>query len=144
MDIHNSDSFSKPFDYASGKTGERFQNPLWQVTEFFFGKHFKESVAEVKAFGDVIVKNAVESRQIKRLMDEKSIASDQTFDLLTGSLINSLLDTVDDHQVVADAALNYLSAGEPPDLATFQIVSDACRTRYHCPSIDLDLLSAYA
>lgn len=110
MDIHNTDPFSMSFDYASGKTGERFQNPLWQVTEIFFGKQFRDSVAKVKAFGGVIVESAVESRQNKHSV---SASDDKTFDTISGSLINSLLDSIDDHQMVADAALNYLSAGEP-------------------------------
>jgi hypothetical protein len=112
MDIHNSDPFSMSFDYASGKTGERFQNPLWQITEIFLGKQFRDSVAKVKAFGNVIVTNAVKSRHTKS--SESAIVSsrdDKTFDAISGSLINSLLDSIDDHQMVADAALNYLSAG---------------------------------
>ena len=112
MDIHNSDPFSRSFDYASGKTGERFQNPLWQITEVFFGKQFRDSVARVKAFGDVIVKSAVMSRQSKGLVTSKDSADYETFETISGSLINSLLDSIDDPQMVADAALNYLSAGK--------------------------------
>jgi len=100
------------FDYASGKTGERFQNPLWQITEIFFGKRFKDSVAKVKAFGNVIVTNAVKSRQAKGSASAAvSSKDDKTFDAISGSLINSLLDSIDNPQMVADAALNYLSAG---------------------------------
>lgn len=112
MDIHNTDPFSMSFDYASGKTGERFQNPLWQITEIFFGKQFRDSVAKVKAFGDIIVKNAVSSPQSKDSVSANVSLDDKTFDTISGSLINSLLDSIDDHQMVADAALNYLSAGE--------------------------------
>ncbi|KAG0651442.1 Cytochrome P450 86B1 [Hyphodiscus hymeniophilus] len=111
MDIHNSDSFSKSFDYASGKTGERFQNPLWQITEIFFGRKFRDSVLKVKAFGDIIVKNAVNSRQKLNSGSAAASSEDKTLDAISGSLINSLLDSIDDHQMVADAALNYLSAG---------------------------------
>jgi hypothetical protein len=110
MDIHNTDPFSMSFDYASGKTGERFQNPLWQITEMFFGKQFRDSVARVKSFGDVIVSSAVKARQSKKSAIA-SVPRDKTFDAISGSLINSLLDSIDDHQMVADAALNYLSAG---------------------------------
>ncbi|KUJ12289.1 cytochrome P450 [Mollisia scopiformis] len=106
LDIHNSDPFSKSFDYASGATGKRFQNPLWQITEIFFGEEFRDSVARVKAFGSMLVANAVEARKTENVVEKKT-----SFGQMSGSLINSLLDTIDDHQMVADAALNYLSAG---------------------------------
>jgi hypothetical protein len=108
MEIHNSDPFSKAFDYASGKTGERFQNPMWQLTEMFCGGHFKESLLKVKAFGSILVASAIESRKRKENLDQ----SGSSLDNISGSLINSLLDSIDDHQMVADAALNYLSAGK--------------------------------
>lgn len=110
MDIHNSDSFSKSFDYASGATGERFQNPLWQVTEIFSGGKFRKSVLGVKAFGSEIVANAVLSRQNKAPTARVNHSVEDIG--ISGSLINSLLDSIDDHQIVADAALNYLSAGK--------------------------------
>jgi len=108
MDMHNSDAFSSAFDFASGKTGERFQNPLWQVTELFMGSQFRKAVREVRSFGAAIVANAVASRQSNRDIDTQSKMSKA----MSGSLVYSLLDSIDDHQVVADAALNYLSAGE--------------------------------
>ncbi|KAN0119975.1 cytochrome P450 [Hyaloscypha variabilis] len=107
VEIHNSHPFSKAFDYASGATCERFQNPLWPVTEIFFGSEFKKAVAQVKAFGSMIVSNAIQAKQSKdRLTNIDSSSGD-----MSGSLINSLLESIDDHQMVADAALNYLSAG---------------------------------
>jgi hypothetical protein len=112
MDVHNSDPFSVSFDYASGKTGERFQNPLWQITEIFLGSRFRESVAKVKAFGSEIVFKAVKARQGTGQETETSDEVSKTFEGISGSLINSLLDSIDDHQMVADAALNYLSAGK--------------------------------
>ncbi|KAE9380593.1 cytochrome P450 [Stipitochalara longipes BDJ] len=107
VEIHNSHPFSKAFDYASGATCERFQNPLWQVTEIFFGGKFKKSVAQVKAFGSMIVSNAIQSKQSKK----RETSVDLSLGDMSGSLINSLLESIDDHQMVADAALNYLSAG---------------------------------
>jgi cytochrome P450 len=101
MEMHSADKFSQSFEYASGATGERFQNPLWQVTEIFTGSRFRKSIAEVKRFGAEIVTNAVNARA------SKSHASEWA----TGSLIHSLLDSISDQQMVADAALNYLSAG---------------------------------
>jgi hypothetical protein len=107
MNIHNSDPFSKSFDFASGATGKRFQNPLWQITEIFLGREFRESVARVKAFGSMLVANAVEARKVEQNAESKT-----SFGQVSGSLINSLLDSIDDQEMVADAALNYLSAGE--------------------------------
>jgi cytochrome P450 len=107
MEIHNSHPFSRSFDYASGATGERFQNPLWQITEIFFGGEFRKSVARVKAFGSMLVANAVHARESKETAKKEGFS----FGAISGSLINSLLDSIDDHQMVADAALNYLSAG---------------------------------
>ncbi|PVH87676.1 cytochrome P450 [Cadophora sp. DSE1049] len=105
MDIHNSDPFSKAFDYASGATGQRFQNPLWQISEIFLGERFRDSVAQVKAFGSMIVANAIQTRK------NKTTETDSALDVMSGSLINSLLDSIDDQDMVADAVLNYLSAG---------------------------------
>ncbi|PBP21902.1 Cytochrome P450 [Diplocarpon rosae] len=107
MDIHNSDPFSKAFDYASGATGERFQNPLYQITEILLGAKFRSSVRRVKAFGSEIVARAIQSRKSKANGCQK----DPTIATISGSLINSLLDSIDDEDMVADAALNYLSAG---------------------------------
>lgn len=116
MDMHESDPFSQAFDFASGATGERFQNPLWQFTEIFLGSQFRKSVKEVQRFGAAIVSNAVKARKTKGngiVLPAAAINSEKSFDGISGSLINSLLDSIDDPQVVADAALNYLSAGMP-------------------------------
>lgn len=111
MEIHNSDPFSKAFDYASGATGQRFQNPLWQISEIFLGDKFRDSIAQVKAFGSMIVANAIQTRK------NKTTETESALDLMSGSLINSLLDSIEDQDMVADAALNYLSAGEQMLLA---------------------------
>lgn len=146
MDIHNTDPFSIAFDYASGKIGERFQNPLWQITEVFFGKQFKDSVAKVKAFGNVIVANAVKSRNIETSARATiSSRGNEAFDEISGSLINSLLASIDDHQTVADAALNYLSAGELVKTAQIRSLSlTNYRKRHNSTSLDMDVLSAHA
>jgi len=111
--MHESDSFSLAFDYASGATGERFQNPLWPVTEMIFGNRFRDSVKEVKRFGLTIISNAVKSRENKDVVNKSATLNydADSFEGISGSLINSLLDSIDDQHVVADAALNYLSAG---------------------------------
>ncbi|ESZ92523.1 cytochrome P450 [Sclerotinia borealis F-4128] len=107
MDMSSGDPFSLAFDYASGATCERFQNPLWPITEMVFGGRFRSSIAKVKAFGTEIVSNAVKARQEQ----DKKCTKSSSLEAISGSLINSLLDSIDDHQMVADAALNYLSAG---------------------------------
>lgn len=113
MEMHNTDPFAASFDYASGKTGERFQNPLWSITEILFGKKFRQSVARVRAFGSVIVANAIQSGNTEVATSATtSLEGDEAVDETAGSLINSLLAAIDDHQLVADAALNYLSAGK--------------------------------
>jgi len=144
MDVHNSDPFSQSFDYASGKTGERFQNPFWQLTEIFFGSHFRNSVANVKDFGSVIVANAVKFRTDKKIDKAVSMGDSKTFEGISGSLINSLLDSINDHEMVADAALNYLSAGKLLYLGIPSASLNITRKRYHSPSIDLDVLSSHA
>lgn len=111
MEMHHSDSFSKAFDFASGATGERFQNPLWQITEVFLGGKFRASVKKVKAFGSEIVAKAITTKKEKD--DSKATLSgfNQDEDVMSGSLVNSLLESIGDHQMIADAALNYLTAG---------------------------------
>jgi cytochrome P450 len=103
MDMHASDAFSQAFDYAAGVTSRRFQNPAWRLTELFTGRKFRRALADVHAFGASIVEAAA----------EQGISGDATDDA-TGSsatLMQSLLLTISDPRIVADAALNYLSAG---------------------------------
>ena len=101
--------FSKSFDFASGATGDRFQNPFWRLKEFFLGASLRKALYDVKLFGQNIVSAAIQKRQgiDGPSKDDKAKKSDP----LRNNLINSLLDHIDDHQVVADAAMNYLSAG---------------------------------
>jgi len=112
MEMHADDNFSKSFDFASGATAERFQNPLWPITEIFFGANFRKCVAVVKTFGRRIVASAVHDRQIQKDRDEGTIVGEESkLDQISGSLIQSLLDAIPDQNTVADAALTYLSAG---------------------------------
>ena len=100
MDMPASLPFSKSFDFASGATGERFQNPFWKLKEFILGVPLRRAVFEVKTFGNSIVSAAIQKR-----------GNRENSDPLKNNLINSLLDHIDDNEVVADAAMNYLSAG---------------------------------
>lgn len=108
MDIPASLPFSKAFDLASGAIGDRFQNPFWKIKEFVIGAPLRRAFSEVKHFGDKIVSSTVEKRARSNLTKDQSV---KEVDPLQDNLINSLLDHIPDHRVVADAAMNYLSAG---------------------------------
>ena len=110
MDIPSSLPFSRSFDYASGAIGNRFQNPFWRLTELLFGRQLSHAVAEVKRFGGVLVSAAAERRSnVVDCTDAGGLPFKR--DDLRTNLIDSLLDHIDDKGVVADAAMNYLSAG---------------------------------
>lgn len=113
MEMHADDDFGVAFDHASGATAERFQNPLWQATELLFGSRFRKSVALVKAFGNRIVEGAMREPKTENqaLVATTDRPASVRKPLMEGSLIHSLLDTLEDKTLVADAALNYLSAG---------------------------------
>lgn len=115
--MHADDDFARAFDHASGGTAERVQNPLWRITEVFFGAGLRRSISVVKAFGRSIVDSAVDDRE-KGLAGANSTelpsgdsGSCERLDQISGSLIQSLLDSLGDREMVSDAALNYLSAG---------------------------------
>lgn len=112
--MHGDDEFTLAFDHASGGTAERVQNPLWRIKEIFFGARLRRSVAIVKAFGKRIVDSAVEDRmkgQSAIAATNNESESDERLGQISGSLIQSLLESLGDRDMVADAALNYLSAG---------------------------------
>ena len=110
MDMPASLPFSKAFDFASGAIGDRFQNPFWKFKEFIWGTPLRKAVQEVKRFGNQIVSTAVSKRVEAKVKGTEDLA--RGISPLQGNLIDSLLDHISDHQVVADAAMNYLSAGE--------------------------------
>ncbi|EPE04978.1 cytochrome p450 [Ophiostoma piceae UAMH 11346] len=124
MEMHADDDFTMAFDFASEKTTERFQNPLWPVTETVSGlfsrvggaAELRRSLAIVKAFGRRIVSTAVADKQTHHghpgsIGKDKERTSADKVEEVSGSLIHSLLESISDQDVVADAALNYLSAG---------------------------------
>ncbi|TEA11427.1 Cytochrome P450 86B1 [Colletotrichum sidae] len=113
MEMHADDPFSMAFDYASGATAERFQNPMWFVSELFTGSRLRKSISTVKSFGQEIVSRAVTDREAGgRKPDVTTMGeADDRLGRISGTLIQSLLDSIGDQQLVADAALNYLSAG---------------------------------
>jgi cytochrome P450 len=106
MDIDASSPFSKAFDYSSDQIGLRFQNPLYFITEIFTGSNFQKALLEVKSFGEQIVNNA-KQRRSHQAFTSLIENSEPEF----GSLIDSLMETFSNPHIVADAALNFLSAG---------------------------------
>ncbi|KAK5274132.1 hypothetical protein LTR96_000732 [Exophiala xenobiotica] len=120
MEISASSPFSKAFDHASSHVGLRFQNPLYRLTELFTGADFRSSLAEVKRFGRQIVANARKRRSraaFESLITDNPLSdpSGPSF----GTLIDSLIEAFADPQVVADAALNFLSAGRDTTAQSF-------------------------
>ncbi|KAK4150572.1 cytochrome P450 [Chaetomidium leptoderma] len=112
MEMHADDEFSQSFDFASGATAERFQNPLWNITERVTGAKLRKSISIVKEFGRRIVARAVQDRNDQQTKHGTTTSSpDNKLDQISGSLIQSLLDAISDKEMVADAALTYLSAG---------------------------------
>lgn len=103
MEMSTDMSFSKAFDYASGVTADRFTNPLWPVLELFIGPKFQSSLKEVKAIG----RSIVDSAQKRRSTGKRQESDEDT----PTHLVDSLLDHIDDPQIVAEAATNFLSAG---------------------------------
>jgi cytochrome P450 len=76
------------------------------VTELLFGARFRKALVLVKAFGGRIVEKA--TRDSEHPTRDAEVARKPSTE---GSLIQSLLDALGDQTLVADAALNYLSAG---------------------------------
>ncbi|KAK4643268.1 hypothetical protein QC761_0066060 [Podospora bellae-mahoneyi] len=113
MEMHFSSPFSSSFDHASGCTAQRFQNPLYPLTEFFFGHKFRQSISTVKKFGLEIVSRAMRDAKSISCSPPPSTSPDsEKLDSISGSLIQSLLSAIPDSpSTVADAALTYLSAG---------------------------------
>ena len=107
MDLDSEHPFSQAFDYASDQIGRRFQNPLYPVTEFLFGTKLHQSLAEVEKFGSGIVAKA--RRERSNLAFESLITNDEP---IFDTLIDALLEALRYPKVVADSALNFLSAGK--------------------------------
>ena len=110
MDMHSSDPFSKAFDFASGCITDRFTNPCWKLKELLFGRRLRKDIQDVKKFGQQIVLASLEKRITKKAVFQSSTVEDG--DSPPSNLINALLDNINDHQQVADAAMNFLSAGK--------------------------------
>ena len=133
MEIDASSPFSKAFDHASSQIGLRFQNPLYRISELLTGSSFRASLVEVKRFGKQIVtearkrraKEAFESLVIndpeeeKKLKQAREEGKHDGEGLGFGTLIDSLIESLADPTIVADAALNFLSAGRDTTAQSF-------------------------
>ncbi|KAI0830406.1 cytochrome P450 [Hypoxylon sp. FL0890] len=112
MEMHADDDFTIAFDYASGATTERFQNPLWFITEPIIGLRFRRALHTIRTFGHKIVDSAVNANDKGRHERPSPESNSDRLDEVSGSLIQSLLEVFgDNRKLVSDAALNYLSAG---------------------------------
>ncbi|KAL9109032.1 MAG: hypothetical protein Q9227_006272 [Pyrenula ochraceoflavens] len=107
MEIPASSPFTTAFEYCSGKTGERFQNPLYYLTELLTGFRFRESLSEVRQFGEAIVAKADERQRQSHL----KTSADSGKEVSYGRLLDAFLDILGERKLVQDAALNFLSAG---------------------------------
>lgn len=114
MEIDASSPFSLAFDYASDHIGLRFQNPLYRLTEIFTGSHFRSALIEVKQFGKQIVRNA-RSRRSKEAFETLYTKEEPQFD----TLIDALMEAFPNPEIVADSALNFLSAGRDTTAQSF-------------------------
>lgn len=107
MDIDASLPFSAAFDFTSEAIARRFQNPFWRISELITGARLRASIAQVKHFSRKIVLSALAKRNSATQLKEDPVKAGPT----RQNLIDNLLDQIADHQIVADAAMNYLSAG---------------------------------
>ncbi|KAI1001800.1 hypothetical protein K3495_g6404 [Podosphaera aphanis] len=108
MEMHHTDQFTQDFDFVSEVTEERFQNPFWRIKEFFLGNEFRRAAANVANYGALIVSNVSNSRK----NNETILPPDDGVESSSGTLIDSLMDVIDDKKIVADAALSFLTAGK--------------------------------
>lgn len=144
MDISASLPFSKAFDFASGAIARRFQNPFWKITEAMWGAQLRSSLAEVKRFSRTIVSSAICRREKTARVSTKEPTA--TVETMRDNLIDALLNHIEDHQVVADAAMNYLSAGShrhPVSSEKEESLRNP-RQRHNSTIHDLDFIPALA
>jgi hypothetical protein len=147
MEMRPEKEFTEAFEYASGKSADRVQNPLWFITETFFGAKMRQSLRIVRRFGQEIVAKAVNDRSNLNSSDsEAKSEKDGKLEEVSGTLIQSLLDALNDEKVVADAALNYLSAGRshPLEMHKKNVADFGCRERHNSADTHLDFLRAHA
>ncbi|RSM03130.1 hypothetical protein CDV31_010614 [Fusarium ambrosium] len=105
-EMHANDEFTTAFDHASAEIAKRFQNPLWRWTELITGGKLTESVRVIRRYGQDLVAQTIKKRKVKD--GPANLEGNNT----ASNLIETLLDSLGDQELVADSALNYLSAGK--------------------------------
>ncbi|KAM5350745.1 hypothetical protein ACJ41O_007250 [Fusarium nematophilum] len=102
MEMHATDDFTVAFDYASTEIARRFQNPLWVLREAITGSKLRRAVQTMKTYGRYLVSHAA------------SIGGhgEATGSSTSENLVDLLFENLGDEALVADSALNYLSAGK--------------------------------
>ena len=149
MDMQSSGSFFSAFEYASSATGRRFQNPLWKITEFLFGWRLRQALVEVKQFGRKMVKESMhhdsglqQSGSTPKEPHPSTAGLEASSDPAAGSLIGALISDIQQPDLIADSALNFLSAG----IYLFPLMNSSLlmsnRTRHHSSGTHMDLLHA--
>lgn len=108
-------AFTAPFERASSVTQDRFTNPLYAITEKLlpYGRRFKGDVACVKSFGERLVRTM--SERLKEEEEGKTEVEAEQADMRNGLLLRELVKEYgknDDYGFLADACLNFLTAGE--------------------------------
>lgn len=84
------------------------------MTEFLFGSKLHDALDEVKRFGRNIVMKAKKQRSMEAF-ESLMTNEEPIFD----TLIDALIETFRDPQIVADSALNFLSAGKDTTAQSF-------------------------
>ncbi|KAJ9123985.1 hypothetical protein QFC22_000777 [Naganishia vaughanmartiniae] len=115
-------AFTAPFERASTVTQDRFTNPLYRFTERLFpsGRRFQRDVAEVKAFGERLVRSMSERIKAEEEgeIETPGVDGSQGADGSTigqGLLLRELVKEHgqgDNYRFLADACLNFLTAGK--------------------------------
>lgn len=87
---------------------------MYPLTELLYGSKLHDALDEVKRFGRKVVTKAKQQRSIEAF---ESLITDEepVFD----TLIDALVETFRDPQIVADSALNFLSAGKDTTAQSF-------------------------
>ncbi|CAG9956867.1 unnamed protein product [Clonostachys rosea f. rosea IK726] len=105
VELQSQDSFTQAFDYSAGVVSERFQNPLWRLTEVFSSSRFQRALKLIKTRGAQLVSHSLLAKD-----------SDPCFgstDLRRASqgFLQGLRKALGSDDLVAESALNFLSAG---------------------------------
>lgn len=137
-----SSSFAGPFDRAAVITEARFLNPFYKATEWLlpYGRRFRADVKQVQRFGRELV------REMKRKISEEEETGQESIGVGKGALLRELSKDYggdgEDEAFVADACLNFLTAGESSESSeAYFEAKPARRPGHHRSSSDVGNLS---